>query len=455
MTWSVGLRWFGVRDAAPVGPVLTFDNASADVQETLRETDEQALRDLVGLAVEGIRGCDSATISLLVDGEVATVAATSNDATEVDLAQYRVGDGPCLTAIRQGQSVVVDDFALDGRWVGVAAEACGFGIRSSLSLPLLAGASVVGGLNLYGRGVAAFDQESRRVAAAISRQSAIALLYLGQLRQERAARAVEHRIAETLQRGLLPQLPDLPGITCAARYVVSAQDTQVGGDWYDVFGLPGGAIGIAVGDVMGHDVVAAAAMGQLRSVLRCYAYEGSTPSVVLDRMDRLVQSFQMAQLATAIYARLVLDSAGGLLMFSNAGHLPPLLRLPDATVRRLEGAPSRLIGAPIEAMNQRSEAAASLPFGSQLVLFTDGLVESRCVDVDQGIANLADILRTHPDAHDPELLAEAITSRMVGPSPEDDVALLVIRIDGPIRCPAGRRLGDRRAAGDGRLAVTA
>lgn len=99
---------------------------------------------------------------------------------------------------------------------------------------------------------------------------------------------------------------------------------------------PDGAIGVAVGDGMGRDVAAAAAMGQMRSVLRSYAYESSSPSVVLDRMDRLVQGFEMAEVATASYGRLLLQGGTATLLFSNAGHPPPLVRRPDGVVERLD-----------------------------------------------------------------------------------------------------------------------
>ena len=95
---------------------------------------------------------------------------------------------------------------------------------------------------------------------------------------------------------------------------------------------------------MGHDVAAAAAMGQLRSVLRSYAYEGHSPSVVLERMDRLVQGFEMAQAATTLFGRLLRDDAGATLLFANAGHLPPILRLPDGSVQQVTRGRSPLIG---------------------------------------------------------------------------------------------------------------
>ena len=209
--------------------------------------------------------------------------------------------------------------------------------------------------------------------------------YLQQLHDERAAREREHEVAAALQRSLLPTLPTLDGVTCAARYLVSQEQAQVDGNRYDLFALPDGAIGVAIGDVMGHDVAAAAAMGQLRSVLRSYAYEGSSPSVVLDRLDRLVQGFDMAQVATAIFGRLVRDEAGATLLFANAGHLPPVVRQPDGRVHRINRAASSLIDVLPPGGRARREAAVPLPTGSLLLLYTDGLVESRERDFDVGI----------------------------------------------------------------------
>src|SRR4051794_18593384 len=148
---------------------------------------------------------------------------------------------------------------------------------------------------MYGGTRAAFGAASRRSAEVFARQATVLLTQLQLLHNERTARAREYEVAATLQRSLLPTLPVLPGITSAARYLVSAEQAQVGGDWYDLFALPDGAIGIAIGDVMGHDLAAAAAMGQLRSVLRSYAYEGSSPSVVLDRLAPRGGGFQEGQ----------------------------------------------------------------------------------------------------------------------------------------------------------------
>lgn len=145
-------------------------------------------------------------------------------------------------------------------------------------------------------------------------------------------------------------------------------------------------------------------------------------------MDHLVQRFEMAQLATAIYARLVTDTAGALMMFANAGHLPPLLLHPDGTVRQLTGASSRLIGAPLADAPPRSEAAVALPVGSTLLLYTDGLVEHRNRDVTDGINQLGAVLATHPPGGDLEGLCDRILTEMLGPDQDDDVALLALTI---------------------------
>ena len=301
-----------------------------------------ALRDLARLVAQGVPGCDGASVSLLRDGEPSTLAASHDHIRTLDQVQYDRDLGPCVTAMRENTEVAVTDYSIETRRPEVEQELRAAGVRSSLSLPLGERGRVIGGLNLYGQAPRSFTTALRDAARAFCRQAVVMLGYLQQLQAERAARAREREMSAALQRSLLPTLPDLPGLTCAARYLVGSQRAQVGGDWYDLFALPDGAIGVAIGDVMGHDLAAAAAMGQLRSVLRSYAYEGSSPSVVLDRLDRLVQDFEMAQLATAIYGRLVLDSrpgstaagasAGGseMLLFTNAGHLPPLLRTPTA-----------------------------------------------------------------------------------------------------------------------------
>jgi serine phosphatase RsbU (regulator of sigma subunit) len=396
-----------------------------------REELGRALDDLARLARDGIPGCGDASVTVLHDGDARTSAATHPRAVRIDERQYESGAGPCLAAMEEREAVDVPDYSSEARWPEVTAEGRRLGVHSGLSLPLTADGRALGALNLYGDDPGAFGEDSRRVAAAFARQGLVVLRYLEQLHVERARFARERQVAATLQRSLLPSLPELPGISAAARYLVSGSAAQVGGDWYDLFALPDGAIAVAIGDVMGHDVAAAAAMGQLRSVLRSYAYEGISPSIVVDRMDRLVQGFGMAEVATAIYGRLILDRGTGLFLFSNAGHLPPLIRHPGGAVERLDRGTHHLIGALPPGTAGRGEAAAALSAGSLLLLYTDGLVETRTRDFDDGIGLLSSALAGLDDNGTPQQACDVLIEAMVGTDPEDDVAVLAVRIDDP------------------------
>ncbi|MFL6136987.1 MAG: PP2C family protein-serine/threonine phosphatase [Frankiaceae bacterium] len=392
-----------------------------------RET-QRALADVVRLATRAVAGCEAASLTLLHDGLASTAAATNDRVRRVDGAQYACNAGPCLDAIRSAVAVRVSDYGTEGRWPEVAGEAVRVGIGSSLSVPLVIGGQALGGLNLYAGAPAAFGADGTATAQVLARHAARALDYLRRYQDERVARAREHEIAAALQRALLPAVSSLPGVDVAARYLSPSASASVGGDWYDVFALPDGAVGLAVGDVMGHDMAAAAAMGQLRSVLRSYAYEGISPSLVLDRMDRLVQGLEMAQLATALYGRLILDGQGGMLVLSNAGHLPPLVRRRDGMVELIERAQSPLIGAPVAEPYRRPEAAVDLERGAVVLLYTDGLVEGRRRALDEGLDQLAATVAAHPGDAPLDDLCDAVVAALDAEGSDDDVALLAVRI---------------------------
>lgn len=293
-------------------------------------------------------------------------------------------------------------------------------ISSLIVVPLRARRQVLGALTLFADGSGRqFDQRDLATAADLARRAALtvdnARLYQHQ-----------HDVAEALQRSLLPRLPEVEGLEAAARYLPSDTAGEVGGDWYDLLHLPDGAVGLAIGDVMGHDITAAAAMGQFRSVLRSYAWQGGTPAQVLDHLDQLVQGLGIGQLATALYGRLDLpvDGLPGRLHYSNAGHLPPALRRPDGSVELLAEAQSLLVGAALG--TQRAEATVEMPAGSVLVLYTDGLVEDRHRDIDDGLAALQAALAAAPA--DAEGICDALTTAMSTASRADDVALLVVRV---------------------------
>ena len=293
------------------------------------------------------------------------------------------------------------------------------GVGSAMVLPMRARRQVLGVLALHATG-RQFDEEDLATAADLARRAALAIDN-ARLYQR------EHHVAEQLQRSLLPSLPVVPGLDCAARYRPGSTAAQVGGDWYDLFRLPDGTVGLAIGDVMGHDLTAAASMGQLRSVLQSYAWQGSSPAVVLDRLDQLVQGLDMAQLATCVYGRLDLPGgdAPGRLVLTNAGHLPPVLRAPDGSVRQLGGPPSLLVGAVLG--TERAELTVQVVPGSMLVLCTDGLVEHRGRGIDEGLAALELAVASAPDG-DAEAVCEHLLSELVDGALDDDVAILVVRV---------------------------
>jgi PAS domain S-box-containing protein len=244
--------------------------------------------------------------------------------------------------------------------------------------------------------------------------------------------AAEQDAALALQRSLLPVLPQVEGLELAARYVPGSDRAEVGGDWYDVLPLPDGSTGIAVGDVMGHDIQAAAAMGQLRSVLRSYAWEGHGPGEVLDRLNQLVCGLGMARIATCVYARIERVEPDGRvdLRWANAGHPPPMLKTPDGYVHLLDAGASALIGVTIgnAALLERASAQRELPVGSTLLIYSDGLIESRHRDIDAGIAALRDSFATADRSLSAEDLVDQLLRASGSSDRSDDQCLLVVRI---------------------------
>ena len=238
--------------------------------------------------------------------------------------------------------------------------------------------------------------------------------------------AMEREVIETLQRHLLPaQLPELPGLEIAAKYLPAEDSGEVGGDWYDVLTLPEARVGLVMGDVAGKGILAAAVMGQVRSALRAYATEGHPPAAVMDRVQRLMEPNVMV---TAVYVTVDLDR--WTLNYANAGHLPPLLVRPDRTVQPLPGGQIPLGGRLTRAY--QTEAAGLAP-GGTLVLYTDGLVEVRGKSLDDRLNLLHETLAATADGR---ASADAIRGRVLetllgGRAPSDDAAILVARVPPP------------------------
>jgi PAS domain S-box-containing protein len=232
----------------------------------------------------------------------------------------------------------------------------------------------------------------------------------------------EHRIAETLQRSLLPErLPPIEGVAMAARYLPGARGAAIGGDWYDVLERPDGRVALVVGDVAGHGLRAAASMGQLRNAFRAYGMVEASPAEVVARINRLVMSGVEQVMATVLY--LVLNRETGEVSFSAAGHPPPLVIAPDGS-RFLEGGRSVPIGAADLAVFR--ESTAVLPPGASLLLYTDGLVERRDTPLNERLDQLAEVAGVAGD--DLNGLCERILKGVLGEAePGDDVALLAVR----------------------------
>ena len=249
------------------------------------------------------------------------------------------------------------------------------------------------------------------------------------LMADRAGLAIEHARAyerelsnvEMLQRSLLPdRLPALDGIQIAARYMPGGAD--VGGDWYDAVPLDCGSVGVAMGDVVGHGIGAAALMGQLRHAMRAYALEGHSPGGVLDRLDKVVRSLDGGQMATLLY--LVLDADHGSVRYASAGHVPPLVINPEGEADYLESAPNPPLG--VFETDSHKELTAELAPGSTIVLYTDGLVEERGVSIDQGLEALR--LAASQDPCHPDELCDRLVEAMLAIHPaNDDIAVLALR----------------------------
>jgi serine phosphatase RsbU (regulator of sigma subunit) len=205
----------------------------------------------------------------------------------------------------------------------------------------------------------------------------------------------------------------------AVLYEPAGEHLEVGGDWYDTFAAPGGRIAVVIGDVVGRGLVAASAMGQLRSAVRALAGTGLGPAGVLTLLDTFVDQVPAAQFATLAYAEV--DLAAGTMRYACAGHLPPLLLELQAPPRLLMDGRSPPLGTAQGA--PRAEAAIALPAGALLLLYTDGLVERRGELIDDGLDRLVATVAQQPAPH-PDALVDRLAHSLLPPTGDDDVCML-------------------------------
>ena len=303
------------------------------------------------------------------------------------------------------------------------------GVQASAAVPLRARGHLLGCLSVGFAETRAWSQDEQDLVAAFAALTAQALERIASREAERAASHAVARFSETLQRSLLTKPAQPDHLQIAVRYSPAALDAQVGGDWYDAFLTADGTTSLVVGDVTGHDQHAAAAVGQLRNLLRGIGYSISKPPAeVLTVLDRAVHDLDVEATATMVLAQVQQSpdqQAAGLrtLRWSNAGHPPPLLITPAGTTSYLTTEPDLLLG--LDPDTSRTNHDAVLQTGSTVLLFTDGLIERRGAHLQAGLDwlahTVADLAHLTLDE-----LCDALLAR-IGDRTEDDVALLALR----------------------------
>jgi serine phosphatase RsbU (regulator of sigma subunit) len=232
----------------------------------------------------------------------------------------------------------------------------------------------------------------------------------------------EHATVDALQRAILPELPALDSIEIAACYIPAGTESRVGGDWYDVFVLDDDRIGLVVGDVAGHGLPSAALMAQLRNGLRAYAVSGLGPAATLSALNRFLRTFDRLGYATCLYG--IYEPANGRLVWSHAGHLPPVV-VTEQKGAFLEGGTGTPLGAVRDGAYDEREV--HLAPGSCLVVYTDGLIVRRGEVIDRGFDRLLGVVGELVIEHFDDFCDELSSLALEGGPPADDVCVLALR----------------------------
>ncbi|MGI5145061.1 PP2C family protein-serine/threonine phosphatase [Plantactinospora sp. CA-294935] len=382
----------------------------AVTDSALSRLDVEDLLDELLARVCELLGVDTAAI-LLLDQHAQQLVATATKGLEEEVPPgFRVAVGRGFAGrIAQEKRPVVLERVTPAEVVNPILH--DKGIRSMLGVPMFAGSELVGVLHVGTLARRRFGADDIRLLQLVADRASLA--------SQARLGSIDRTAALALQRSLLPtRLPKAPGVDMAARYV-PGHHTGVGGDWYDVFTLPSGWLGIVVGDVSGHGLPAAVVMGRLRSALRAYALECDDPADALTRLDRKIQHFEAGKLATVLYALVSPDRTR--LRVSLAGHLPPMLARTDQ--------PADTLSLPVDLPlgtgrpKPRRSTAVDFPPGALLVCYTDGLVERRGELIDIGLERLRAAVRPGPA----EVACATVMAALGVEQPVDDVALLALR----------------------------
>jgi PAS domain S-box-containing protein len=394
--------------------------AVADAALTHRHLDD--LLPTILQRTRDVMDADAAALLLVLDDGSLSLLASDDAPAAKRPDRVRADAGIAGRVLASGQPVLVQDPT-----AGELADRAVLdtAIASMLGVPLRSAGEVIGVIEIGVRAPRRLRPEDVDLLRLTADRVALAIDH---------ARAFgrEHRIAETLQRSLLPQaLPSLPGVALSARYLPAASESEVGGDWYDAIALSGGRVLLVMGDVSGKGLAAASTLGALRSAIRAYALDGHGPAEIAERVNRFVLAEPARDhMATLVLA--VFDPVSGKLSWVNAGHPPPLTLDADGTPVFLEGARSVPLG--VLAFPAYEEDVTVLASGGAVVLYTDGLIERRGEHLETGMALLARAASAGPlDADD--LCDRVLAATVPSGATSDDVALLAL-----CHVPLGSRL---------------
>jgi serine phosphatase RsbU (regulator of sigma subunit)/anti-sigma regulatory factor (Ser/Thr protein kinase) len=410
-----------VNDQTAAG-LATPDEALARLGDVQRVTEaalsyldlEDLLDELLSRVQEILRVDTAAILLVEQDGRTLVARAAKGLEEEVERGfQLPIGRGFAGRVAATRAPVVIPD--LDDSPVTVVNPLMREKrVRSLLGVPLIVEGEVIGVLHVGSLSLRDWGEGDVELLQLVADRVALNI--------ERSRLAVQGRIAQTLQRTLLPRkLPILPGFELAARYLPAALESAVGGDWYDVIELGHRRLGLSIGDVAGHGMAAATHLGQLRSAMRAYALDVEEPGEVMQRLARFA-NLQESRMATVIYATLNLDTC--VFEFARAGHPYPLLIRADGEATFLTEASGPPLGTGVA--NGYDKQSVTLQAGDSLFLYTDGLIERRGRQLSEGEAQLVAAAHAAPD--DPELCCEAIIDELTKDLEiPDDIAVLAVR----------------------------
>ncbi len=405
-------------------------------QVALELTGAETVQDLVQVVVSAGLPVVSATggsIAVRTAGsDVLEVTVTESLGAASQRAYGRMPlDGPMPTAVAaRGSRVLLRDEQDAERYPGMPEALALTGTRAWAALPLRAGDRLLGALAVGWAQPREFPPEEVELLEAFAAQCAQALDRLQVRQAERQAALEVQQISHTLQRSLLTPPPPRKHLRIAVAYQPASRLAQVGGDWHDAFGRPDGVTTVVVGDVAGHDRDAAAAMAQVRNVLRGVAQTlPGPPTAVVEGLDSALAELLLGVLATLVLGQLCPDPDRGgqwWLRWCNAGHPPPLLVRADGSAALLRGEPDLLVG--LLRRPERTDHEVALHAGDTVVLYTDGLVETRRGDIEADLERLRTSVAERGAADGPEALVAGLLAG-AGAS-DDDIALLAVRIEG-------------------------